>query len=153
MEDRRLKKLIIQKFESDLNSSWIKLSDEQKDGLVNEVLEFFKAKLARTEKTLGNIRTKKENYKLLFLGIGIGVLGNLIANIIDRNFDHGFFYNAVVLSLSLLISFLVLRSLNEQISKELQNDELLGGLLIAMEKDPDLINSLKQKAGIPSSKT
>ncbi len=144
MEDKKLKELVIEKLKHNTNFNWAKLSPDQRDRLVDRTTVFFKSKLARTEKTLRDISNKKENYKLLFLGIGIGVMGNLVANIIDRSFSHGFLYNTILVLLFLLVCYLVLLSLNNQIAEKYEKDELLGSLLKAMKNDPKLIESLKR---------
>lgn len=104
---------------------WKKLSKEKKLSVLKEFKGFMnspqnKSEIRKVKEKLDNFMNIKLNIEILFLGVLLGVSGNLVANLLDRYFIHfGFYYDIIALVIFFLSLFYIYHVFIKKSEKEI----------------------------------
>ncbi len=110
-------------------STWNAIPDKDKDVFVRNMTNTFQKEITKLETVLKEIGEKRESYWLLFLGIILGISGNLVANIIDRNVSHGYLYNIFIILFFTTFVVMIFRYFKLEIQNKFNSNEGLKYLL------------------------
>lgn len=119
---------------------WSVLTDDQKQSTINEIKNYRdnpqnKSKIRRMREKLKHFESIKLNLGVLFLGVLLGISGNLVANLLDRSFVHyGFVYDFAVTVIFFFSLWYIDRIFIRKIGKEILNDKTVIDLFSILEK-------------------
>ncbi len=122
-------------FSENFPTQWNKIPKKEKDLYVSKTLKFIssKEKMAAVEnlvKRSENLENKRSDIIFLFLGVILGVSGNIVANLIDKYLSHfGHTYNIVAIIIFLasfwFIYYVFINKTSKKIATEQNSIELL----------------------------
>lgn len=112
-------------FNKNYSDQWKKVPKEKKDFYIKKFLDPLTLKeLEDLFKKAEDFENKKSNTIVLFLGVFLGVSGNLVASVIDKYFSNlGIIYDALAILTFALSSWLVYSIFVRKTAKEIKNKE------------------------------
>ncbi len=117
-------------------STWNAIPDKDKDVFIKNMTDTLQKEITKFETVVKEIEEKRESYWLLFLGIILGISGNLVANIIDRNVPHGYLYNIFIILFFTTFVVMIFRYFKLEIQNKFNSNEGLKYLLeVAKQKE------------------
>ncbi len=111
------------------HDQWSKIPKEEKSYAVNKIIELKnnpsqKNKFNELVEQINNYHNKKSEIMILFLGVLLGISGNLVANLLDRHLSHfGCFYNFFVIAIFIIPSWFVYDIFIKKTGKEITDNQ------------------------------
>lgn len=119
---------------------WTTLSEAKKQLKLKEILNFAdnpqnKHEIRKVEEKLKHFLNLKFNIGILFLGVLLGISGNLVANLLDRDFLHyGFSYDVVVTGIFFFSLWYINRMFIKKSEEEMTRDKTFTDLSAIINK-------------------
>jgi hypothetical protein len=122
-------------FASTYPEQWSVLTAEEKDLKIEKLKSFIespenKSDLQNLKERLERLKATEFNMAFLFLGVLLGISGNLLANLLDRYFiKYGFGYDLIVGVIFFLSLWYIEKTFIKNQRAELEHDETTTKLL------------------------
>jgi len=119
---------------------WSTLTDKQKRSAIDKIRDFRdnpynRPRIHKILKKLEYFKSSKFNLGILFLGVLLGISGNLVANSLDRYFVHyGFVYDFIVAVIFFFSFWYIDRTFIKKTSKEIMSDKTVTDILSILEE-------------------
>ena len=127
-------------FKRNHGEKWATLSEENKQKLLNEIETFIddpknKFELGEFKEKFSEYKSTRSNIIILFLGVWLGVSGNLVANLLDRDLHHfGIIYDVIVTVVFFLSIWYIYRQFIKKVEKEITRDKAVNEFISIFEK-------------------